>query len=159
MMESNLIVTGTIQIYVYDVIEKKIVSSQKVHNLVVDTGRDRLSDLIRGVGSSITYGAVGSGTTATAASDIGLEAESTQPGVYRKAIAASAVTDGSGKTTFTWMYGTADFNNAPANTFGEIGLFDASVDGTMFSRAIFAPIAKNVNKEVTFVYEIQFTAS
>jgi|WetSurSiteA1Bulk_404760.scaffolds.fasta_scaffold00135_21 hypothetical protein len=150
---SDLKVKGFITCQVYDTKQKRIVGRREMHNLVVNGGRDHLA-LLAGAGTDpISYGHVGSSTSAPAASQTDLLAELTSsPG--RKSVSSS--TAATGTVQFTWSYETNEFTDSSNNVFGEVGLFNSVSGGTMVSRATYAQTTKDSNMQVSFTYQLRF---
>ena len=128
-------------------IEKRV-----IHNTVVNTGYDLVSDLLGKPSSRpnpLGYVAVGTSTAATTAS---MTALGTQWG-NRVA------------TTYTHTASTTTFSLSciiPAHTgssvaLTESGLFNASTSGTMFNRITFSAINKEAADTITITYVINLT--
>lgn len=141
-------------------VEKYQVGEWTFKNLVVNDGLEAIADVLAGIGTYtgiINYGAVGTGTTAPAASDTDLGAE-----VARTEIASSDVSSiATGQIVLSFFFTQASFTNA---NIKEWGLF---IDGTsvadsgqMFSRTLFnTTISKAANETLTVDSIINVNAS
>lgn len=115
--------------------------TNKLHiaNLVVDAGKAGVASRINGAGgeAAFSYIAIGTGTTAPAATDTALQSEITTGGGARQAGTISRVT-----TTVTndTARVTATFNFTASFAVTETGLFNAATGGTMLNRLTFAAI-------------------
>lgn len=113
--------------------------SLQVANLVPDAGKALVASRINGAGSEavVTYIALGTGTTAAAASDTALEAEIIDSGLERASATVSRTTttvaNDTAVLTYTW---TATGSKAVT----ESGCFNAASAGTMLNRQVFSAI-------------------
>jgi len=111
-------------------------------NLIVDLGFDFIADAIgksSGRPSSMSHIAVGTGSTAAAATDTALGAE-----IARKA-AAYAHTAGTRVFTFETTFDPGEATGA----ITEAGVFNAATAGTMLDRVVFAVINKGADDTLT----------
>lgn len=132
----------------------KVLHEQRSKNLVVTAGRNVLRDLLRGSLASVSAGtagyfAIGTGTTAVAASDTTLGTE-----VARAAVTSTTVTDGAIVIKYFLPSGTAN-----GSSLTEAGLFTASSGGTMIARTVHDAIAKTSSITITYSWTITFSAS
>ena len=124
------------------------------HNLVVDAGIALILDtLVNDKAHHPTHIALGTGTTAAAATNTSLATEA-----YRKAITSSTITGNSAK--FAAFIAFADY----AGTISELGLFadasDTAGSGTLFSRFIpTTAITKTSADALVISWTITFSAS
>ena len=126
----------------------KILDSETIHNLIVDTGLERIAKLINGESSTYFRAiAVGEGTDAAASGDTELQDE-----VKREEADLSYEADFKAKFAKTFT-----FDGSYAIT--EAGLFDsATVSGSvMMNRLVFA--AKNVTTEIQLIVSVTITAA
>jgi len=111
----------------------------KIHNLVTNTGMAGVASRINGSGgeAAFTYIAVGTGATAPAAGDTGLQTEITTGGLARAAATASRVT-----TDVTNDTSQLDktFNVTATFAVTEAGVFNAASAGVLLGRQTFAAV-------------------
>lgn len=149
----NTKVTGTYKIEVRDSLGN-LKMSKEVKNLVVNAGLAQLA-LLAGDASAtpFTYLAVGTSTTAVAASQTALQAEITDTGLARAAATVSrvttTVTNDTLQLTYTW---TA----SGSVTVEEIGVFNASSSGTMLSRALTGTTSLVSGDQIQATYKVSF---
>ena len=149
----NTKVTGTYKIEVRDSFGN-LQMSKEVKNLVVNAGLAQLA-LLAGDASAtpFTYLAVGTSTTAVAASQTALQAEITDTGLARAAATVSrvttTVTNDTLQLTYTW---TA----SGSVTVEEIGVFNASSSGTMLSRALTGTTSLVSGDQIQATYKVSF---
>lgn len=111
------------------------------HNIVVDAGLASIAARLSGVDSpankkgTITYCAVGTGTTAPAATDTALETE-----IYRKLI--SVRSNSANVARFRTFFNTSEANAV----IKEIGLFGDNASGTTDSGTLFCHLAVDKTK-------------
>lgn len=121
-------------------------------NKVTNVGLNILRDMLGGTGFRPTHIAVGSGTTAPAASDTSLQTEIFRQKIDRRIPESS-------KMTFQILLGTADQNG---NTFREVGLFEGtSTQGgnKLLARSLLNPVIAKTNLiQVTIAHEIALVA-
>ena len=102
--------------------------------------------------SAINYMAVGTGTTAFAATQTTLVAEITDSGLKRVSMTPVRVTT---NVTNDTMSGTKTFSVTGTKTVTEGGLFNASSSGTMATRVIFSPSRGVVDGDtLTYTHKI-----
>jgi hypothetical protein len=151
---NNYIKAGTFQFkenWTIKTVDKetgKILSSEEVHNAIVNDGLERVARLI--MGDSSTYFraiAIGVGTTAVTNSDTALETENSRAAATLSYVASY-------KAQFTYEF---TFGGSYAIT--EAGIFDSVTPSgsTMLSRLVFA--AKNVSTTVNLIATATITVS
>lgn len=126
------------------------VETVRKDNLVLNGGIDLLCDSIgksSGRPAVLSYIAVGTGTTAAAATQTALVTES-----LRKA-ATYSHTAGTSKLTFTATFNAGEATGA----LTEAGICNASSGGTLFDRVVFAVLNKGADDVLTTTFEITFT--
>lgn len=137
-------------VYTIDVIDKN--GKQKyyevIENLIVNAGLAEIAGLIGNTGSptAFTYLAVGSGSTAAAATDTTLETELTDGGLER---AAATVTRTTTTATNDTLQLVKAFTVTGTKTVREVGVFNASSSGDMMSRSVLTA-DKNLESGDTF---------
>ncbi len=101
--------------------------------------------------AKMSYGAVGTGTNTPQTSDTTLQTE-----ILRKALSVQT-NPTVGKLHLEFII---DFQEGNGNTFTEVGIFNASANGTMLLRKLFTTACvKTSDKKVTVVVETVLTAS
>ncbi len=138
-MVENLRIRGELELVVRDK-EGNIKDVRRLKNLVVNAGKAAVAGLINGIVTTpFTYIAIGTGTTAPAATDTALGNE-----VKRKSATTSRVT-----TTVTNDTAQLVVTFSSADTLSgtqaitESGVFDSATGGTMLCRQTFS--ALNIN--------------
>lgn len=120
---------------------------REVENLITTVGKNSITDqlLAAPAVAKPTHMAVGTGTTAAAVGDTALVTES----------ARVALTSKSRSTNVLTMVGDYAAGVATA-TLTEAGVFNAATVGDMYSRAVFAGIAKGANDtlKITWTYTL-----
>lgn len=132
---------------------KKDTGFQK--NIITNAGKAQIA-LLAGDATAVpfTYLALGTSSTAVAATDTQLGAEITDTGLARAAATISrittAVTNDTLRATYTW---TA----SGVKTIEECGLFNASSSGTMLGHKLTGSSTTANNDQVVVTYDIQFS--
>ena len=131
------------------------VDSLSVSNLVVNAGMAGVASRINGAGSeaAFTYIAIGTGTTAPAATDTTLETEITTGGGARANSTVSRVTTDVTNDTAQDQY-TFNFTSSFAVT--ESGVLNAASSGTLLARQTFSAInvANGDSLQVTWKFDV-----
>ena len=124
-----------------------------VENLIVNTGLAEIAGLVGNTGSptAFTYLAVGSASTAAAATDTTLETELTDGGLER---AAATVTRTTTTATNDTLQLVKTFTVTGTKTVREVGVFNDSSAGTMLSRSVLTT-DKNLEGGNTFTLTYQ----
>ena len=126
----------------------EILDTEVIHNIIVNTGKERVAKLLNGVSSTYFRAiAVGTGATGALAGNTALETEVTRS-------AATLTYEASYKAKFEYTF---TFGSTYAIT--EAGLFDsATVSGsTMLNRTTFA--AKNVSTVIQLIATATITVA
>lgn len=122
----------------------ELMLTSRAHNLLPDVGLNYFRDLAAGAVSRIDKIAVGTGTTAPAATDTALQASVFSNSITRRI-------QENKKVTFQLLILQSEANG---NTLAEIGLLKAT---TLVARAVISPtIVKTSAIMVTVVHEISF---
>lgn len=118
---------------------------------MVTVGRSLVCDRVRGESSVAAIGwfAIGTGSTAVAATDTTLVTE-----VWRAAVTKMLTANGV-LTVVYFLPATA----ANGNTLAEAGIFNAASGGTLLTRATHSAEAKTSTKTITYTWTITLTAS
>ncbi len=151
MIASVLELRGCYQIALCD-LKGNVIKQQLIENTVVTTGRawalKQLQSVNHVTSENLSHIAVGSGLVAPASGDTALGNE-----VTRKAI-TSFVTTGLTASPPTWQAQAVIASNEANTTLGEIGMFQSSAAGTLFSRATFASFVKATSNIVNISYNV-----
>lgn len=124
----------------------KVLETRSIHNIVVDTGLERLARLANGVDTIYFQDiAIGTGVTAETAGDIALETEFTR---QLATLTYEAGYISKFETTFSFASGVSE-------AITEIGVFDSG--SVMMNRATFSAI--NIDSSKTLTATIKLTAS
>ena len=115
------------------------VNELQLSNLITNAGMAAVASRINGSGgeAAFTYIAIGTGTTAAAATDTALETEITTGGGARAAATASRVTTDVANDTAQLVL-TYNFTSSFAVT--ESGVFNDATTGVMLARQVFSAI-------------------
>lgn len=138
MVNENLKLTGALTIALND----KVV--HEVDNLVVTAGKNfvasRMKDTTK---AAMTHMAVGTGTTAAAASQTALVTEND-----RNALTSTTVTANAIAYVCTWAAGDA------TAALTEAGIFNASSGGDMLCRTVFSVVNKGASDSMTITWTV-----
>lgn len=115
------------------------VMEKSVANKIVNAGLALSAGLLNGSGSPTTptYIAVGTGTTAVAATDTALVTETATSGLSRAAATVSLVTTTVTNDTAQWL---KSFSVTGSVAVTESGVFNAASVGTMLCRQVFSAV-------------------
>jgi hypothetical protein len=129
-------------------------TSKNISNLITNAGRAVISGLINGSSSpaAFTYIAVGTGTTAAAATDTTLQTESSTSGLSRAASTVSRVTTSITNDT-AQMTNTFSVTGTVAVT--ESGVLNASSSGTLLCHQVFSAINVVNTDSLQITWKIQ----
>lgn len=150
MIESDRI---TLDGHVYAVLRdpRGLVKAERVvPNLIVTAGRDAIVDQLLATPAQAkpTHMAVGTGTTAVAATDTALVTELDRNALTSKTRSANVLT-----MVGDWAAGDA------TGALTEAGVFNAATAGTMYSRATFAVINKGAGDTLQITWTYTLTVS
>jgi hypothetical protein len=121
--------------------------------IVVNSGKDIITNRLKGLGTEPNFVAMGTGATAEAATQTALVTE-VDSAPTRPAGASTRVTTTTANDTYQ-VVGTLTATTARAIT--EAGLFDATTAGNMFMRALFTVINLATGDSIQFTMRVQFT--
>jgi hypothetical protein len=133
--------------------EGTLIDAQEFPNLVTNVGGALMLDLLAAAGGTAfnnanAYIGIGDSTTAAAVGQTDLQAATNK---LRKAMDATFPSRSGQVMTYKSTFATTDANYA----WNEIGLFNASSTGTMFSRAVIAsPFTKTSALSVVSTYTL-----
>ena len=126
-----------------------------VKNAVMNVGFAQLA-LLAGDATAVpfTYLAVGTSTTAVAASQTALQAELTDSGLARHTATVSRVTTTQTNDTLRLVY---QWSVSGTKTVEEVGVFNDSTVGTMLSRALTTSKSLLSGDFLTITYNVKFS--
>jgi len=136
-MINKLKITGIVKLEV--IRDGKLIHSQENHNLITNNGLAGRASRLNGADSeaAFTYLAVGTGTTAAAATDTTLETELTDSGLSRAAAIASRVTTTETNDTAQLI---ATYTVTASKAVTECGALNAGAAGILLGRQVFAAV-------------------
>jgi len=143
MIKENLKMTGSLEIAINgDTV-------QKIHNLVVSTGKEHVTARLKDNTSdgAMSHMAIGTGSTAAADADTALGTEA-----VRTAFDSAADTSGTNTIKFITTFAAVGSGSAVAIT--EAGIFNASSTGTMLARTVFGAVNKGSTDVMTITWTI-----
>lgn len=147
MLNENIKANGVLTLVLTD--ENGNVKTQDEHNLVVNTGlayiASRMKDATAGV---MSHMAVGSGTTAAAASDSSLGTQLGRVALDSTTIVTTSVTGDAVQYVATFPAGTG------TGAVTEAGVFNAASAGTMLCRTVFPVINKGALDTLTITWKV-----
>lgn len=125
----------------------RIKREEIVRNLVVTAGKNHIADRLSTTpgGNAMSHMAIGTGSTAAAAGDTALGAETDRN-------ALTSMTDATNVVTFVGDWAAGDGTNAALR---EAGIFNAAAAGTMLARAVYA----NIDKTAADTLKITWTVT
>jgi hypothetical protein len=125
-----------------------------IKNVVCNAGLGQVSGYINGVitGKSFAYVAIGTGTTAAAATDTALQSEITTGGGARAAATTSQTTTTVTNDTAQWVI-TYNFTASFAVT--ESGIFDAASGGNLLAHQVFSAYNVVNQDSLTLTWKVQ----
>jgi|TARA_Y100000310_G_scaffold279075_2_gene297998 hypothetical protein len=154
MFRESLKLKGHIKAEVRDS-EGNLREERDIFNVITNAGLDEVTALIGNVGSPTSFGylAVGTGTTAAAATDTTLETEITDSGLER-----GATTNTQQTTTVTndTLRLAITFSVTGTKAVTEVGAFNAASVGTMLGRQVFSALNVASGDTLTVQYSFIF---
>lgn len=122
-------------------------------NTIVDLGFDQyLCQRLTGAagGKNVTHIAVGTGTAPNAT-------HTTLNGELASRVTASTSTIASKTAQFTAQFASSVFSTQGAQTIQNVGLFNTSSGGTIFSGTTYTTSQWNTNQDLNVTYQIRFS--
>ena len=144
---------GWFKLEKFRVSDGELIEVQEFSNLVVNVGGALMLDLLIGAGGTVfsnanAYIGIGDSATAAAVGQTDLQAATNK---LRKAMDATFPSRASQVMTFKSTFASGDANYA----WNEIGLFNASSAGSMFSRALVtSPFTKTAGLSIVATYTL-----
>ena len=120
-----------------------VIETREVKNLVVDAGLDYIADRMKNNSTVMSHMAIGTGSTAAAASDttLGTEAD-------RNALTSTTVT--SNAVAYVASFAAGEGTGA----ITEAGIFNASSSGTLLCRTVFSVVNKGASDSMTITWTV-----
>lgn len=137
--------TGVVQVLVTGE-DGTVKHEQTIPNLVVNTGLAFIASRMKDTtATAMSHMAVGSGTTSAAANQTALVTESARVSLTSTTVTANAVA-----YVATFPAGTP----ASLTALTEAGIFNASSNGTMLCRTVFAAVNKDVGDTMSITWTV-----
>lgn len=148
----NLKLAGALEIVLYDE-NGQVKQTETIKNLVVNTGLAFIISRMVGVSkNTMSHMAVGSGSTAVAATDTTLGSQLGS----RVALDSSTI---SGTNNEKVIYVTTFGAGAGTGAITEAGIFNASTSGDMLCRTVFSVVNKGASDTMVITWTITLSAS
>ena len=143
----NLRLKGRFDIKHFDK-EGNLIEEYEIPNIITNVGKADVADLIGGVNgiAAFDYIAIGTGTTAEAATDTALGTEVAR-GQATKSLITTNVTNDTLQLQFA-------FNFTSSNAITEAGVFNASTGGDMLCRTTFSAVNVADGDSLQITYKI-----
>jgi hypothetical protein len=148
MMNDGLKLRGDVALVLRDK-DGNVKDERNIKNLIVDSGLNFICDRMKNDETAMTHMALGSGSTAAAASDTSLGSQLGS----REALDSDTVS--SNTITYTSSFEAGDATGAVT----EAGIFNATSGGTMLCRTVFAVVNKSADDSLSVTWTITLTAS
>ena len=147
MINEKIRATGQVSFVLTD--ENGNIKQQDSKNLVVNPGLAFIVSRMLGPSNAVmSHMAIGTGTTAAAATQTALVAESARATITSSAIVTTTVTNDSAQYIATFGPGAG-----PA-AITEAGIFNAASGGTMLARTVFPVINKSALDTLTLTWKV-----
>lgn len=143
MLEDSISMTGALKIIHKDA-SGVVIHEQETKNLVVTAGKQVIAGRLGSTSpAAMTHMAIGSGTTAAAASQTALVTE-----LGRVALTSTQVSGTSVTYTATFPAGTG------TGAVTEAGLFNDPSAGSMLARTVFSVVNKSAADSITIIWTV-----
>ncbi len=123
-------------------------------NIVTNAGKAQLALLAGASGTPFTYLALGTSSTAPAATDTTLGAEITDTGLARVAATVSRVTTSVTNDTLSLV---GNWTASGVKALAELGMFNAASTGTMLGHKLVTSATTANGDSIQYTYTIQFS--
>jgi hypothetical protein len=145
MIEDNLSIVGVVHIELFGP-DGELKEDRWGHNLVVTAGKNHIADQLSSApgGGAMSHMAIGTGSTAPAAGDTALGAETDRN-------ALTSRTDATNVVTYVGTWAAGDGTNAALR---EAGIFNAAGAGTMLARHVYSNIDKGAGDTLTITWTV-----
>ena len=144
-MDDGVKMTGHVRVELFGP-DGELKEWREVDNLVVTAGKNHIADRLSSSpgGGAMSHMAIGTGSTAAAAGDTTLGAETDRN-------ALTSFTDAANVVTYVGDWAAGDGTNAALR---EAGIFNAGAAGTMLSRAVYSNIDKGANDTLKITWTV-----
>ena len=120
-----------------------VVETREVKNLVVDDGLEFIADRMKNNSTVMSHMAIGTGSTAAAASDTALGTEAA-----RQALTSTTVTANAVAYVASFAAGTG------TGAITEAGILNAGSGGTLLCRTVFSVVNKGASDSMTITWTV-----
>lgn len=148
MMNDGLKLRGDVALVLRDK-DGNVKEERNIENLIVNAGLNFICDRMKDDETAMTHMALGSGSTAAAASDTSLGSQLGS----REALDSSTVT--ANQIVYVASFEAGDATGAVT----EAGIFNAASSGTMLCRTVFSVVNKAADDTLSVNWTITLTAS
>lgn len=134
------------------------VEERKIDNIVTDTGRAEVANLLAGTGTAFTYLAIGTGTNAASVAQTALQTELVDvgQGLTRAAAVVTRVTTSVANDTEQLVKEwTCNATVAVTIAVTEVGALNAASLGVTLGRQVFAAVNLVANDKLQITYKFQ----
>ena len=121
----------------------KVIETREVKNLVVDDGLEYIADRMKNNSTVMSHMAIGTGSTAAAASDTALGTEAA-----RQALTSTTVTANAVAYVASFAAGTG------TGAITEAGILNAGSGGTLLCRTVFSVVNKGASDSMTITWTV-----
>tara|TARA_Y100000356_G_scaffold123609_1_gene118774 strand:- start:253 stop:693 length:441 start_codon:yes stop_codon:yes gene_type:complete len=120
-----------------------VIETREVKNLVVDDGLEYIADRMKNNSTVMSHMAIGTGSTAAAASDTALGTEAARVALTSTTVTANAV-------AYVASFGAGTGTGA----ITEAGILNANSSGTLLCRTVFSVVNKGASDSMTITWTV-----
>ena len=120
-----------------------VVETREVKNLVVDDGLEFIADRMKNNSTVMSHMAIGTGSTAAAASDTALGTEAARQALTSTTVTANAV-------AYVASFGAGTGTGA----ITEAGILNANSGGSLLCRTVFSVVNKGASDSMTITWTV-----
>ena len=120
-----------------------VIETREVKNLVVDDGLEYIADRMKNNSTVMSHMAIGTGSTAAAASDTALGTEAARQALTSTTVTANAV-------AYVASFGAGTGTGA----ITEAGISNAASSGTLLCRTVFSVVNKGASDSMTITWTV-----
>lgn len=153
-IETNVLkLTGIVSLVCHDSAGNLKWETGDLKNVIVNTGKAEVANLIGGVSAPVafTYLALGTGSTGELASQTALVGEIVDSGLTRQAATVTRTTTTTTNDTVKYDY---TWTASAAKTVEEIGIFNAASAGIMLGRKVTGSKGLSISDVLTATYKV-----
>ena len=157
-LKSSAYIVGRVMLTVIDIDGNERDNTGWIYNTITNAALAEVSGLVGNVGSktAFTYLAVGTDNTAESAAHTTLQAEITDSGLTRTSVTPTQETTTQTDDTLQ-LY--KEWTATGTKAVEEIGIFNASSDGTMLGRKLTTTTTVNNGEKLQATYQIIFAGA